>query len=458
MADGLSDTICSHVAGASFAALPTGTVAAAKQVLLDASGVMIAASALADEVQAFIAVARAAGGGQCSILGTPHRVTPGMAALANGAMAHALDYEDAFGPVPGHPNASLVPALIALAQAGEPVSGKRFLTALAVGSDLSCRVGLGLERPVDQLGWYAPPVIASIGAAAGAARLLDLDAGATRDALSLILCQSTMPGEIKYSRGTVLRAVREGFPAQAAVLSAQLAQAGVAGFEEPLEGKGGFYALFAGGKADRVRMLDRLGQHFFIEDLTYKPWPSCRATHSFVEMALALRDRHGIAPEEITAIELVHDGFQAMLIEPLDRKAAPQVPIDAKFSIPYCTAVALRRGKLGLDDFEPSELGDPEITQIASKMSHRLDPQASWSMGAGGRLEITLADGRRLSAGQDDALGNPDNPLSAGQLVDKFIECVGKADIPLGTAAASDLAQTILALEDCDDVGALFRW
>lgn len=458
MAEGLSDTICSHVAETSFKDLPPGTVAAAKQVLLDASGVMIAASELAGEVQAFIKVARAAGVGECSILGTPHRVTPGMAALANGAMAHALDYEDAFGPVPGHPNASLVPALIALSQAGEPVSGKAFLTALALGSDLSCRVGLGLERPVDQLGWYAPPVIASIGAAAGAAKVLGLDMDATRDALSLILCQSTMPGEIKYSRGTVLRAVREGFPAQAAVLSAQLAQAGVAGFEEPLEGKGGFYALFAGGGVDRERMLDRLGQHFFIEDLVYKPWPSCRATHSFVEMALDLQKQHGLAPDDISAIELVHDGFQAMLIEPLERKADPQVPIDAKFSIPYCTAVALRRGKLGLDDFEPSELGNPEITRLARKMSHRLDPEAPWSMGAGGGLEITLADGRRLSACQDDALGNPDNPLSEAQLVEKFIECVGKASVPLDTAAASDLAQTILSLEDCEDVGALFRW
>ena len=458
MADGLSDTICDHVAGAAFASLPASTVAAAKQVLLDASGVMIAASALADEVQAFIAVARAEGTGNCAVLGTPHRVTSGMAALANGAMAHALDYEDAFGPVPGHPNASLVPALIALAQAREPVSGKRFLTALAVGSDLSCRVGLGLDRPVDQLGWYAPPVIASIGAAAGAARLLDLDAGATRDALSLILCQSIMPGEIKYSRSTVLRAVREGFPAQAAVLSAQLAHAGVAGFEEPLEGRGGFYALFAGGQADAERMLDRLGQHFFVEDLTYKPWPSCRATHSFVEMALALREQHGFAPEDITAIEIVHDSFQAMLIEPMERKAAPQVPIDAKFSIPYCTAVALQRGKLGLDDFEQARLGDPAITGLAATMTHRLDPEAAWSMGAGGALEIALADGSRLSAAQDDALGNPDNPLSQAQLVDKFVECVGKAAVPLEPAAARDLAQAIMSLEQCDDVGALFRW
>lgn len=452
----ISDILCRHVADMAVGDLPASTMHAAKRVLLDASGVMIAAAGAAPEVAPFIALAKAGGGGPCSVLGTTVRATPAMAALANGSMAHALDYEDAFDDVPGHPNASLVPALIALAQSEGPIDGRSFLAALAIGSDISCRIGLGLPKPVDALGWYAPPVIASIGAAAGAARLLGLDSKGVRDAISLTLCQSTMPGEIRFSRGTVIRAVREGFPAQAAVLSALLAREGTAGFEEPLEGKGGFYALFAGGEAKGDALLDGLGADFWIERLTFKPWPSCRATHSFIEMALTLREEHGFDAEDIAKVEIIHDRFQAMLIEPLDRKRAPDVPIDAKFSIPWCTALALVRGGVGLDDFAPSVLKDPAILAVSAKTTHRLLADAKWSTGAGGMLEITLNDGRVLSAGQDNALGYPGRMLPDGQLTDKFVECAGRGQEPLDPGNAKAFAEAIWSLEDCPDVGALF--
>jgi 2-methylcitrate dehydratase PrpD len=451
-ATGLSARIAQHMSEVGFQDLPSTTVTAAKHVLLDASGVMLAASGMAPEAEPFIKLAAASGPGPSTILGTGLATSPASAALANGSLAHALDFEDAFDLAPGHPNASLVPALIALTQARGPVDGSSFLTALAAGGDLSCRIPLALRRRMEDGGWYPPPINAGMGAACGAGRLLGLGAEAMLDCLSLALCQVTMPGEIMHSRRTIVRAVREAFPAHAAVQSALLAEAGVAGFETPLEGKGGYYALYAAGQFDPDVLLDRLGDHYWIEQLTFKPWPSCRGTHPFVQMALELHSR-GVAPAAISKITVLIDPVQRMLVEPPARKQAPSVMIDAKFSIPFATALALVRGKVTLDEFEPGVLHDADVLAVARKIDFEV---VEGTGGSGGGMRVELHDGLVLEDSVGTAQGSPEHPLSEGQLREKFIDCAGRALVPLSRDRASRLADEILSLERCEDVGALF--
>lgn len=451
---GLSDRLAHHVSGTDFADLPATTITAAKHVLLDTVGVALAASDMAEETRPFVELARMAGTGPCSILGTGMNVPPTAAALANGSLVHALDFEDAFDPAPGHPNASLVPALIALAQAAKPVSGREFIAALAVGGDLACRIALALDRPMEAGMWYPPPITAGFGAAAGSARLLGLDPAGVRTALSLALCQVTMPGEIKYSRDTTIRAVREAFPAQAAVQAALLAQAGVTGFEQPLEGQGGFYALYALGEYDPGRLLDRLGEHFWIDELTFKPWPSCRGTHPFIEAALTLRNR-GLRPDQVAGIHLVLDPVQQMLVEPADRKASPSVLIDAKFSIPFTTALALVKGAVSLDSFNPATLEDPAILDLSARCTYEIAAGEGWQRGSGGKLVAHLHDGTTQEVEIKAALGSPLNPLSPDDLLHKFRDCARRARQPLSTRQIDTLAEAILSLEAVDDVGRL---
>ncbi len=455
-ASGLSDTIAGFVAGQRFEDLPASTVTAAKRVLLDASGAIWAASGLASEVEPFIALARSVGAGPCAILGTGHNVSAPMAALANGAMAHAIDYEDAFDRAPGHPNASLVPALIALAQAEGPVDGRRLIAALAVGCEVSCRMGLALRRPMEAGGWYPPPILAGFGAAAGAANLLGLSAGQVRDALSLMLCQVTMPGEIKHSAGTVIRAVREAFPAQAAVQSALLARDGLAGFEAPLEGKSGFFALYAGGEYDAAELTRGLGESFLIEQLTFKPWPSCRGTHAAIELALDLRATHGIDVARIKRIEIECDGIQRMLVEPLARKAAPANAIDAKFSIPFTCALALVRGRVGLDDFDAASLHDRTILGLAARIVPVVCENAARQPGSGGGLRIELDDGRVFAGEVGNARGCPERALAMDDQIAKFTACLARARQPRTADQASALADTILSIDRHPDAGEPF--
>ena len=346
-ADGLSVKIAEHVAGFDGESLPETTLHAAKRALLDGIGVMLAASGVSPEVAPFVDHAAASGSGPARIFGSGVRTGAAMAAFANGAMAHALDFEDAFDAAPSHPDAALLPAVLAIADERGGVSGRELLTAIAIGCDLVCRMGLSLRREMEAGGWYPPPILGAFGAVAAAARLRRLDPRQVLDSFSLMLCQATCPGEIKYSRDTVIRAVREAFPAQAAVQSSAMAALGVRGFDEPLEGKAGFFRLYAEGQYDPAVLLDALGTRFWIEQLSFKRWPACRGTHAYIEAAQTLRARHGIAPGRIVEVVATGGEVQRMLVEPAARKVAPTTAIDAKFSIPF--TVAARAGRHGGD-------------------------------------------------------------------------------------------------------------
>jgi 2-methylcitrate dehydratase PrpD len=444
------------LAGVGYDTLSPAARHAAKRVLLDATGVMLGASGMARETAAFLSLATSMGEGPCVVLGTGASANPAMAALANGAMAHALDYEDAFDLAPGHPNASLVPALLALAQWQSGIDGRSFIAALVTGCELSCRMGLALRRKMETGGWYPPPILAGYGAALGAAHLLRLTPRQMADALSLTLCQVTMPGEIKHSARTVIRAVREAFPAQAAVQSALLAQQGLAGFEEPLEGADGFYALYAGGQFDPEILLAPLGGAMWIEHLTFKPWPSCRGTHPFIQMARELRESHGFGPTDIAAVRVGIGPMQRMLVEPLERKRAPALAIDAKFSIPFCVASVLAGRAIDLDAFSDERLRDPQVLALAGKVHIEQPAGADQWRGDAGTLAVELADGRKLGASLAQARGAPANPLSDSELTAKFVDCAARAARPLDAVRAQAIACEILSLEKCRDVGRLF--
>ncbi len=456
---GLSDTLCRHIAETPVSALSAATREATGRAILDATGVMLAASGMSPDVAPFIALAEGSGG-PCSILGVGARTSAAMAAFANGAMGHALDYEDAFDPAPCHPNAAAMPAAIAMAQQlgaeGAPVSGAEFVTAIAIGCDLVCRMGLSLRQTMEESGWYPPPILGAFGAAAAAARLARLSPDQVRDALSLILCQATAPGEIKHSEGTVIRAVREAFPAQAAVTSVLLARGGVRGFETPLEGKGGFFRLYVDGRYEEADLLDGLGERFHIDRLSFKPWPACRGTHAYIELALELQAKGRFGWRDVEAITLTTGVVQRMLIEPLARKRAPVTAIDAKFSLPFTVALALVRGDVTLDDFDAASLGDPDVLALAARVSAA--ERADWGRekASAGAMSIALRDGRKLEAELADALGSPDRPLSTERLVRKFVGCAGRAQRPVAPEDARTLAGQLLAIHAVPNTGAVF--
>ncbi|UAJ11922.1 MmgE/PrpD family protein [Polymorphobacter megasporae] len=449
----LSDSLCRHIAETAFEAIPPAALANTRLALLDAIGVMLAASEMSPEAAPFTALAMASGTGPATLLGRNERTSPALAAFANGALAHALDFEDTFDAAPCHPNAALVPAVLALAST-RATTGRELLTAMAIGCDLTCRIASSLTRPMT--GWYPPPILGAFGATAATARIIGLDAAATRGALSLVLCQATAPAEIKYSTSTTIRAIREAFPAQAAVVSAQLARDGVVGFETPFEGEGGFFQIFAGGGYDPEVLTDRLGTYFHGAELTFKRWPACRGTHAYIEAALRLREAPGFDWRRITSATVVVGEVQQMLVMPAERKRAPTTSIDAKFSIFFTVALALVRGEVGLDDFDAASRGNADVLAMAARMSARFDP-AAIPTAIGGIVEIVFDDGRAVEAAVPIALGHPTRSIPVSDMVEKFVACAERASVPWTRAAAGLLAHRLLTIDDCDDISGLFQ-
>ena len=449
----LSLAIAEHVAGATYAQLPPAAVEAAKLSLLDAIGVSVAAGTLAEGCEPFAALAREQGGGDpvCTILGFGDRVSPSFAAFANGALAHALDFEDSHDEAFVHPNAALVPVLLAVAESRGGIDGQELLTALAVGCDLVCRLGLALTTRLASRGWYGPPILGGLGAAAGAARLLGLDARGVLDALSLTLGQLGSWGELAHSPESVLRSVRDAFPAQAALTGALLAQRGVRGFDRPLEGEKGLFALYAGGSPDPTALLAGLGESFEGARVSFKPWPSCRASHAFVQAALEVVTAHDIEPDAVAEIRLRGAPMLEMVAEPEAQKRRPKTAIDAKFSAYFTVAAAVCDRRVTFESFAPDRLVDPELLRIADRTRFSIDESLRNAQGA---LELVTASGEALAVQVEDIYGSPGNPMSRDDLLAKFRACLAHSPRPISEAQAATLAETILRLEDVADVGA----
>jgi 2-methylcitrate dehydratase PrpD len=371
-------------------------------------------------------------------------------------MAHALDFEDSFDAAPTHPNASLIPAALATAQSQQTVSMGEFLVAMAMGCDLTCRLALSVGDALERSPWYPPPILGAFGAVATTAKLLRLNEAQIKDAFSLMLCQTACPGEIKHSEHSVIRAVREAFPAQAAVTAAMLAATGVRGFDRPFEGKGGFYRLFANGTCDDEALFADLGKRFYIDELSFKPWPCCRGTHPYIEAAQQLRARHSIDWHHIKTIRARIGPVQRMLSEPVERKRAPSTVIDAKFSIPFTIATAFIEPEVTLDCFSLEKLESPDVLSVSQRVE--FDFQEQSTSPTSGAIQIELDDGRCFDTEIPQALGHPTRPLDESRLRAKFVDCAMRAAKPMTRTEAEEFATRIMSAQQSDGLADVLRF
>lgn len=438
----LSGVLARHVASTTLDGIPEAALHAAERSLLDAVGVTIAATGL-DPVSRSVAELAARDGGvaESTVVGLAVRIPAAAAALANGAYAHALDFEDAVDGLPIHPNAQIVPAVLAVAEARD-LGGDDVVRALAVGCDVGVRIAAAAGTAVEAGGWYPPPILGALGAVGALASLVGLDERRTLDAFSLALMQVTASGEMGLSPRSTIRGIRDGFASHAAVRSLQLAEAGIRGFDDPLGGRKGFFATYAGGRVDTSALLDGLGEHFRGAEVAFKPWPSCRGTHAFVDAVL--RVRADVELDQIESVAIWGAPFVRTLAEPRASKVAPTVPIDAKFSAPFAVAAALVDRAVTLDTYLPESLQRTDVREWAERVEvHVSEEFAGDGDFSGGRTEVRLRDGSVRTEVVLSPRGNPEVPLDDVELVAKFVGCARLGDPalsePAARAAAADL-------------------
>jgi 2-methylcitrate dehydratase PrpD len=445
-------TLAKHITEINYDDLPGNVIDAAKKSFLDALGVTLAAGTLGEGCKAFVDLAIAGGGKkESTILGFGAKAPAFMAAFANGSMAHALDFEDAHDRAPVHPNAATIPAALAVAESIGDVSGREFITAIALGCDLVCRLGLALNEDLLKYGWYMPPILGAFGATTAVCRLLNLTVEQILDAFSLTLCQATCSAELTHSPHSVVRSIRDAFSAKAGVLSALLAKQGVTGFNQPIEGAAGLFNLYARGNYDPTMLTAELGRTFEGAHVSFKPWPSCRGTHSYIDAVLQILDARNLKPSDVEAIKVVVSPVNKMLCEPLGRKQSPVTAIDAKFSLPFVVATALRHGRVTLDHFTPQALTDQDVLEMARKVTYEVDTGLTLKEAVRGFLQIN-AKNETLSKRVDFPYGHPKNPISQEALVLKFMDCAKHSVKRISKKKLNEIVELILNLEQVENI------
>lgn len=372
-----------------------------------------------------------------AIWGTDVRTSASRAAFANGTAGHALDYDDVSWAMNGHPTAPLLPAALAVAEA-RGASGADLVAAFVAGFEVQARIGQALSISHYARGWHPTATLGALGATVAAGRLLGLDERGFRIALGLAASQ--LAGS-RMNFGMDAKPLHAGWAAQTGVVSAELARRGLTAREDALDCEMGIPDLYAG---HHPIALPPLGLPFALLDpgLELKPYPSCRFTHRTIDAVLALRARH--AQEELASIECSVDPFALkILIHP-----RPTTGLEAKFSLPYCAAVAWLDGRPTLGSFDDARAVRDDVQELLSRVGVRE------GKGEADEVSIVLASGFRATERVELARGNPQNPMTDGERLEKVRACVAPA---LGRERAQELIGAVEGLEKLPDVRALTR-
>jgi len=381
------------------------------------------------------------GARQATVIGKGIKTDVLKAALANGSMSHALDLDDYHAPTLCHPTAAFLPGILAVAQY-KKLGGQDLVTAMTVAFDIMIRVGYGAKRIHYDRGWHATSTLGKFGATAGAANLLGLNVDEIVNAFGIA---GTQAGGLRQVFGTMGKPFHAGKASMDGVLSAFLAQKGFECSKEIIEGEHGFMELFS-DNPDTGSMLDKLGEHYFLPTVTFKPYASCGGTHSTIDLMKELREKEAISIEDVKEIEL---DVSKIALDAAG-KVEPKTGLEGKFSTYYCAAVALAEGDAGIDKFTTSKVNDQSLVSLRKKVRINVVPDSDLYFGA--RAVIRMKDGTEFKASTVAPKGDPTNPISYEELAEKFR---GLAVNVISERNVDQLTNKIKTLEQVSDIDAL---
>ncbi len=446
MAETLTEQLAVFVVETNYDDLPADIVVATKRRILDTLGCAWAGSTApgCDGARQTILAEQAPGA--ATIWASGERVAARGAAFVNGLQAAALDYDSVHEKGSVHPDIVTVPAAWALAEE-TGASGRDFLAAVALGTEIACRFGAANE---ENRGWFHTSTHGVFGGAAASAKLLGLDAGAIADALGLAFFRAGGSQQALLDKRLAKRAA-SGLAAESAVFAARLAQAGIDGPRRAVEGKYSYHALH--GPGDGEQLVANLGAHWEQAAVTIKNYPSCTANHVPNDLLIDIAEEADLDPGEVEAVEVAispfADGLVGAAFHPADN---PQVA--AQFSIHYSAASALLRRRLGIAEIQADAVPDGGIADFIAKIDIRVERENAGKFAPAG-VAVATTGGRVIERRLDFVPGTPQNPLSDAQVQSKFRDCAGFGMTPLDTNTADALAARLGALDAAGGIGDL---
>lgn len=446
-----SEKIADFVANIGYNNIPQEAIKVAKKAILDWIGVTIAGAnetgpkILVDQVKKTMAT------DESGLICKGFKTSAELSAWVNGTSGHTLDYDDTFPNQVGynfHPTIPILPAVLAI---GEKIgaSGRDVLTAYIIGIEFEARLGRAIGLYSSRIGWHPTSVIGTIGASMACAHIMKLDRERTQTAMGIA---GSMAGGIIQNFGSMTKPLHAGNAARNGVVTALLAHSGFTASKNIMEGETGFCSIFSGGRLKGMEDND-FGKKWYIisPGISLKPYPCCRSTHSSIDASIYLKNIVGIENAKITKIICRTSPDHPKLA----RFHRPRNGTEGKFSIPYCIAVSLIRGRVLLEDFTDEKVNEPDVQNLLAKVDFEYPKEyIKERMSLSQEVVVEVGNKERYSHKVEIPKGEPENPLTDDELREKFIDC---SRLSLSKEEIENVMEIVSRLESLDHISKLME-
>lgn len=445
----IAEQLAEFILNTDYKSLPQEAVEMAKLCFLDWLGSTYAGSKQRP-TRIFLELARELGGRpEATLIPDGSKSSCLFAAMVNAASSHVMEMDDLHKASILHPAAAVIPAALATAER-EGSSGAELIAAIVAGYEVAIRIGEAVGSSHYQY-WHTTGTCGTFGAAAAAGKLLGLGKEEQVWALGSAGTQASGLWEFLVE-GAMSKQLHPAKAAGNGLLSALLAQKGFTAASRILEGEKGFCRATA-KDFDLVKVTEGLGKgEYRILSTSFKAHASCYHTHSAIDAALELIQRFDLRPEIIKNVTVrLYSGALNLL-----EKVEPTSPYAAKFSLPFCVATALVYRQVGIEAFSNKRLRDPEILELMPKIELRHNPELDrlyperWPA----VVEITLSSDQVIQTRVDYPKGDPHNPMSREELVEKFHQLTEKA---LPSKKRNRLVEACYHLQGVPNLAAFFE-
>lgn len=355
------------------------------------------------------------------IIGTPMKAPHQYSALANGTSAHSLELDDVVNEASLHPGVAVFPAAMATCEMIDG-DGKKFIEAVVLGYEVMIRLGKALNPTAHyKQGFHPTGTCGAFGAAIAASKILGLDKEGMLNALGIVGSQAA--GSMEFlAEGAWTKRMHPGWAAHNGIVASLLARRGFKGPSTILEGRDGFLHAYS-PSSDPRQVTDGLGGSFQIMKTSIKPHACCRYKQAPIDGILSLMKRHELKPSDVEQVILgiLKTGFP-IIVQPEEAKYNPKSVVDAQFSMPFGAAVSAHYGKASLEEYTLENVRSREIREFMKKVQCVEDPDLDkefprrWPAS----VKIIARGGREYSTRIDHPKGDPENPLSWEEIIEKF--------------------------------------
>lgn len=390
------------------------------------------------------------GPAEASMWGNPNKVAAQNATLANGTMVHGFEIDDLHKNSIVHLGAVTIPPVLALAERKGGIDGRQFITAIAAGYEVGARIGMGVGVPHFHRGFHPTGTVGAFAAGIATGKLLGLEHERMIHAMGISGTQGA--GLMAAQFSAMVKRMHAGRAAQSGLYGGMLAHMGFTGIENIVEAKYGGFSSSMSETYDLEKMIGGLGEKLEILDVGFKPYASVGVSHTPLDAIKAIKDEYSLTPDSIKKVKV---WASKMAIVHAAWDYVPGAITTAQMNLYFVLAAMIEEGNAFVDQFTDSQIRNPKILRHIPKIEiihdaqfDVLPPEFRHRV----KVEVTTKDGRKFEMSVDHAKGSYKNPMTKGEVVEKFRLLASKV---FNQDRVEEIESAVLDVENEEDVSRL---